>query len=121
MWSQVREHMSIRRGRAEDPPAAADEHAQPAAAGPEAAPGDGGAEVPLANGEADFPPAGEYTPWPADDEAALALNGDTLVLPVLGDIDDVTAPPSAEQQHPASSPSRPHIAVGGTVALLDDQ
>jgi hypothetical protein len=239
MWSRVREHMSIRRGRAEDPPAAADEHAQPAAAGPEAAPadgeaeapaagsadeavsgaagteippgdgeaetpasdgtagvpaaegaasvaaadgpaggpaasdaagassgadgkaevpsaggeakvpsagseakvpsadgeaevpstdgevrvpsGDGGAEVPLANGEADFPPAGEYTPWPADDEAALALNGDTLVLPVLGDIDDVAAPPSAEQQHPASSPSRPHIAVGGTVALLDDR
>jgi hypothetical protein len=83
--------------------------------------GDGGAEVPLANGEADFPPAGEYASWPADDEAALALNGDTLVLPVLGDIDDVTAPPSAEQHHPASSPSRPHIAVGGTVALLDDQ
>jgi cellulose synthase/poly-beta-1,6-N-acetylglucosamine synthase-like glycosyltransferase len=75
----------------------------------------------MANGETDFPPAGEYASWPADDEAALALNGDTLVLPVLGDIDDATAPPSAEQQHPASSPSRPHIAVGGTVALLDDQ
>jgi cellulose synthase/poly-beta-1,6-N-acetylglucosamine synthase-like glycosyltransferase len=84
-------------------------------------PVDGKAEVLPANGEADFPPAGEYASWPADDEAALELNGDTLVLPVLGDIDDVTAPPSAEQQHPASAPSRPHIAVGGTVALLDDQ
>jgi Glycosyl transferase family group 2 len=84
-------------------------------------PAGGGAEVPPADGAADFPPASEYTPWPADDETALALNGDTLVLPVLGDIDDVTAPPSAEQQHPSSSPSRPHIAVGGTVALLDDR
>jgi cellulose synthase/poly-beta-1,6-N-acetylglucosamine synthase-like glycosyltransferase len=83
--------------------------------------GDGEAEVPSGDGEADFPPAGEYTPWPADDETALALNGDTVVLPVLGDIDDVTAPPSAGQQHPSASPSRPHIAVGGTVALLDDR
>jgi cellulose synthase/poly-beta-1,6-N-acetylglucosamine synthase-like glycosyltransferase len=83
--------------------------------------GDGEAAVPPANGMADFPPTGEYTSWPADDEAAPALNGDTLVLPVLGDIDDVTAPPSAEPQHAGSSPSRPHIAVGGTVALLDDR
>src|SRR5437762_2612961 len=69
MWSQVREHMSIRRGRAQDPPAAADEHARP----------------------------------------------------VLGDLDKLTAPPSAGQPHQHSAPSRPHLAVGGTLALLDDQ
>ncbi len=185
--------MSIRRGRAEDPPAAADEHAQPAAAGPEVAPADGGAEVPAAysaaeaasggagpeaapgaagtqvapadgevqirpaDGEVQTPPADgvaeapsanghartlsaggyagitsadggggalaaeEHPPWPADDATALSQNGDTLVLPVLGDIDDVTAPPGAGQHHQNSSPSRPYLAVGGTVALLDDR
>src|SRR6266480_4004180 len=146
MWSQVREHMSIRRGRAEDPPAAADGHAQPAAVGPEVAPADGGPEVAPADGGPEVAPADggtlsadgyagitsagggggapaaeEHPPWPADDATALSQNGDTLVLPVLGDIDDVTAPPSAGQQHQNSSPSRPYLAVGGTVALLDDR
>jgi hypothetical protein len=40
---------------------------------------------------------------------------------LLADIDEVTAPPGAEQPHQNYSPTRPHIAVGGTVALLDDQ
>src|SRR5215470_9683983 len=40
MWSRVGEHMSIGRGRAGDPPAAAGEHARPAAVGPEVAPAD---------------------------------------------------------------------------------
>jgi cellulose synthase/poly-beta-1,6-N-acetylglucosamine synthase-like glycosyltransferase len=203
--------MSLRRGRAEDPPAAADEQAGSAAAGAEVAPADGEAEAPAADsvaeaasgavgpqippgddatdvpaadgaagvpaadgaaevssgaagaevapaddgaqippadgkagvrpaggeaqvmsaggdagtlsagGEAGIPAAGVYMSWPDDDETALSENGDTLVLPVLGDIDDVTAPASAERQHLNSSPSRPHIAVGGTVALLDER
>ena len=67
------------------------------------------------------PSAGEYTPWPADGTTALSQNGDTLVLPVLGDIDELTAPPGAGQPHQNSAPSRPYLAVGGTVALLDDR
>src|SRR6185437_15328796 len=54
----------------------------------------------------------------AGDPTAPSQNGDTLVLPLLADIDEVTAPPGAEQPHQNSSPTRPHIAVGGTVALL---
>ena len=143
MWSRVREHVSIRRGRTDEPPAAANEHARPAAAGPEAAPADGKAEVPAAGGAAEVsseavgtqvapangkaqPPAAdaaeEHTPGgQADDPTAPSQNGDTLVLPLLADIDEVTAPPGVEQPHQNSSPARPHIAVGGTVALLDDQ
>src|SRR4249920_2305536 len=119
MWSRVREHVSIRRGRTDEPPAAANEHARPAAAGPEAAPADGKAEVPAAGGAAEVsseavgtqvvpangkaqPPAAdaveEHTPrGQADDPTAPSQNGDTLVLPLLADIDEVTAPPGAEQ------------------------
>jgi cellulose synthase/poly-beta-1,6-N-acetylglucosamine synthase-like glycosyltransferase len=184
MWSQVSEYMSMRRGRTEDLPVAADEHARPAIVGPEVVRADGEAEVLaadgaaqasgpggagplLADGEAEAPPAagGAWTaradseagvppadgeaeipsaagdagtpsadvragtppaqehapPGPADDASASSPVGDTLVLPILGDMDDGAAPPDAGQQRENSSPSRPHIAVGGTVALLDDR
>lgn len=135
--------MSIRRGRTDEPPAAASEDARPAAGGPEAAPADGKAEVPAAGGAAEVSPgavgtqvapangqtqppaadaAEEHTSrGQADDPTAPSQNGDTLVLPLLADIDEVTAPPGAEQPHQNYSPARPHIAVGGTVALLDGQ
>jgi hypothetical protein len=62
--------MSIRRGRAEDPPAAADEHAQPAAAGPAAAPADGEAEAPASDGTAGVPAADGAASVAAADGAA---------------------------------------------------
>jgi cellulose synthase/poly-beta-1,6-N-acetylglucosamine synthase-like glycosyltransferase len=103
---------------------------------------DGEAPAPSANSAAEgasgagawTPPAGGEPEAASADGAAEVSSGsdgagnDTLVLPVLvdidpvpGDTDDVTAPPSPEQQHQNSSPSRPHIAVGGTVALLDER
>src|SRR5215475_15565652 len=94
MWSRVREHMSTRRGRAWDPPAAAGGHAQLAA---------GGHAQPAAGGHAQLPadqharPAAAATEAaPAGDAPAPSWNDDTLVLPVLGDTDDVPALPAAE-------------------------
>jgi cellulose synthase/poly-beta-1,6-N-acetylglucosamine synthase-like glycosyltransferase len=115
--------MPIRRGRAEEPPGAAGEHGRPSA-------------------DKHARPAAAVTELaPADDAPALSRSGDTLVLPVLGGpvpggtvpgspvpggpllgvTDDLSALPSAGEQDQDSCPPRPHTAVGGTVARLDDR
>src|SRR5262245_40507350 len=93
MWSRVRGHMPIRRGRAARP--AADQHARPAAAVTEAA--------------------------PADDAPAPSRRGGTLVLPVLGDTDDATALPSTKEQDQDSYAPPPPRSAGGTLAQLEDR
>ena len=108
-------------GEVQTRPAGGDAEAPPANGHAGTRSADGHAGITSADGGGGAPAAEEHPPWPADDATALSQNGDTLVLPVLGDIDDVTAPPSAGQPHQSSSPSRPYLAVGGTVALLDDR
>jgi len=112
----------------------------PADGGAEVSPAPGGAGTPPADGRAEIPPsehgtgtppaggstgtpaAGEHAPpGPAHHAPSSSEVGDTLVLPILTDADDEPAPPDAGPPDQDPSPSRPHIAVGGTVALLDDQ
>src|SRR5215471_4082490 len=147
MWSQVREHMFIRRGRTKNPAVTAAEHARqagpemapdegeagataasgagwaaPEAAGAQVTPAGGEVQVPPANGQAEVlsagegaraPAAEERTPWQADDGTASSPNGDTVVLPVLSDIGEVTALPGAEQQPPNSSNGQAEVPSAG--------